>query len=118
MDSMKRRLSGEVASSVRFADVQRKRAPPPQQTKLLQQLPGGVAVGKPPQKTLTSQSIVFGLLAAWSLVQGLTHMPGTPDTVPGFQLALATAASVYFFRENKKVKLGMLWVGVLYCIIT
>lgn len=83
---------------------------------------------KPPQKTLTSQSIVFGLLAAWSLVQvqptcdalppspthpctlqALTHTPGTPDTVPGFQLALATAASVYFFRENKKVKLGTWW---------
>lgn len=30
MDSMKRRLSGEVASSVRFADVQRKRAAPAQ----------------------------------------------------------------------------------------
>lgn len=41
-----------------------------------------------------------------SPTQALTHTPGTPDTVPGFQLALATAASVYFFRENKKVKLG------------
>lgn len=30
MDSMKRRLSGEVASSVRFADVQRKRTAPAQ----------------------------------------------------------------------------------------
>ena len=38
--------------------------------------------------------------------QALTHTPGTPDTVPGFQLALSTAASVYFFRENKKIKLG------------
>jgi hypothetical protein len=109
MDNMKKRLSGtaDVAKSVRFADVPRPKkkvqAAPPT-------LPGGVTIQRPPNQTLTTQSAVFGLLAVWTLVQALTAPPsasGLADTgVPGLQLALASGASVYFLRENKRLGLG------------
>lgn len=108
MENMKQRMSGkaDVAKSVRFADVPRKR---PQQQKQTQSLPGGLRVEAPPQQTLTTQSAVFGLFAIWTLVQALTAPPGIPgvdNATPGLQIALACGASVYFLRENKRLGLG------------
>lgn len=105
MQSMKKRLSGDVDNNIRFADVQRRKVAP-KQTPLLQKLPGGVQVRTPPNNQLTTQAAVFGVLAVWTLAQGLLAPPGATDDVPGLQLALATGAAVYFFRENKRLNLA------------
>lgn len=106
MENMKKRLSGNVDSNIRFADVPKRKPAAPKKKPLLQSLPGGVQVRTPPSKTLATQAAVFGILAAWVLVQGLTQPAGAPDEAPGLQLALASAAAVYFFRENKKLGLA------------
>ena len=140
MDSMKKRMSGEVVSSaVRFADVERPAAkpsrkgsnqgqvrylappcstsscsacrvlqrPPPQV--LLPSLPGGGLQLRPSTgQDLTQQAVLFGALALWTLVQGMTDAPGVAPSqnVPGLQLALGLAASVYFLKERKGAPLG------------
>jgi uncharacterized membrane protein YfcA len=108
-----------VASNVRFADVQQRRRAPAAATpagpvqkaqQMLQGIGGGggVAVRAPAQQTATTASAVFGVLAAWTLAQGL--LEPSPEAaaldVPSLQLALATAASVYLLRQEKRVGLG------------
>ena len=123
---LRARLTGDlpVATNVRFADVQRRGAapPPPPAAQKAQQLlgglggrlgglgggGGGVAVAPPSQRTAATAGAIYGLLAAWTLAQGL--LEPTPTTaaadVPGLQLALATAATVYLLREEKRAGLG------------
>lgn len=110
MESMKRRLSGEteVARSVRFADVPQ---PKKKSKQAVQTLPGGLVVGPPKDRQdLITQSAVFAGLAAWTLAGALTAPPNIPgfadQAIPGLQLAIATGASVYFLKENKKAGLG------------
>lgn len=114
------RLTGDlpVASNVRFADVRRPAPPAPpagaaaaaqKAQQLLQGIPGGgVAVQAPRPRTATTAAAVFGVLAAWTLAQGL--LEPSPQSaaadVPGVQLALATAATVYLLREEKRMGLG------------
>jgi hypothetical protein len=129
MQSMKRRLTGEVPTAVRFADVN-KNPPRPAASRgasssrgggsgggqvLLPNLPGGALQLRPSQgKDLTTQSGVFALLTFWTLVQGISlggegGVPGGVPAgggVPSFQLALALAASVYFLKEKKRASLG------------
>ena len=77
--------------------------------RLLQGLPsGGVVVAPPAQRTAATVAGVYGVLAAWTLAQGLlepTPAAAAAD-VPGAQLALATAATVYLLRDQKRVGLG------------
>lgn len=108
-----------MATNVRFADVQQRRrqAPPPtagaaaaQKAKqLLGGLSGGgVVVARPAPRTATTAGVLFGVLAAWTLAQGLLEpQPATAAAdVPGLQLALGTAATVYLLREEKRAGLG------------
>eukprot|EP00208_Stichococcus_sp_RCC1054_P002249 CAMPEP_0206135552 /NCGR_PEP_ID=MMETSP1473-20131121/821_1 /ASSEMBLY_ACC=CAM_ASM_001109 /TAXON_ID=1461547 /ORGANISM="Stichococcus sp, Strain RCC1054" /LENGTH=235 /DNA_ID=CAMNT_0053527473 /DNA_START=246 /DNA_END=954 /DNA_ORIENTATION=- len=107
MENMKQRLTGEVARSVRFADV--KRPAPPKQSAGPRKLPGGLTLVTPQQDVLLKQSGVFAALAAWTLVGALTAPPspmGADAGAPGIQLALAVGASVYFMRESQKLSLG------------
>ncbi|EFN57194.1 hypothetical protein CHLNCDRAFT_143604 [Chlorella variabilis] len=117
---LRARLTGDlpVASNVRFADVRRPAPPAPpagaaaaaqKAQQLLQGIPGGgVAVQAPRPRTATTAAAVFGVLAAWTLAQGL--LEPSPQSaaadVPGVQLALATAATVYLLREEKRMGLG------------
>ncbi|KAI3434875.1 hypothetical protein D9Q98_002929 [Chlorella vulgaris] len=120
-NQLRARLTGSlpVASNVRFADVQQRRRAPAAATpagpvqkaqQMLQGIGGGggVAVRAPAQQTATTASAVFGVLAAWTLAQGL--LEPSPEAaaidVPSLQLALATAASVYLLRQEKRVGLG------------
>ena len=109
---------------MRFADVQRRRpASPPAPAsgaaaaaQKAQQLlgglrgggGGGVVVAPPAPRTAATAATVYGVLAAWTLAQGLLEpAPATPAAdVPGLQLALATAATVYLLREEKRAGLG------------
>ncbi|PSC76228.1 CHAPERONE-LIKE PROTEIN OF chloroplastic [Micractinium conductrix] len=123
---LRARLTGNlpVSTNVRFADVQRKRpggggagggaasgaaAAAQKAGRLLQGLPsGGVVVAPPAQRTAATVAGVYGVLAAWTLAQGLlepTPAAAAAD-VPGAQLALATAATVYLLRDQKRVGLG------------
>lgn len=123
---LRARLTGDlpVSSNVRFADVQRRRpASPPAPAsgaaaaaQKAQQLlgglrgggGGGVVVAPPAPRTAATAATVYGVLAAWTLAQGLLEpAPATPAAdVPGLQLALATAATVYLLREEKRAGLG------------
>lgn len=113
---------------VRFADVQRRRAASPAapasgaaaaaqkaQQKAQQLLGGlrgggggGVVVAPPAPRTAATAATVYGVLAAWTLAQGILEPnPSSPAAdVPGLQLALATAATVYLLREEKRAGLG------------
>ncbi|KAL4446720.1 hypothetical protein ABPG77_007964 [Micractinium sp. CCAP 211/92] len=122
------RLSGDlpVSANVRFADVRRQRpaagrggsgagAGPAAGAaaaaqKALAGLQGGagVVVAPPPARTAATVAGVYGALAAWTLAQGLLEPSpaAAAADVPGAQLALATAATVYLLREQKRVGLG------------
>ena len=75
---------------------------------LLSGLPGGgVTVRTPPGDLGVTSLAVFGALTAWTLAQGLTADPASPTAdVPGLQLALGLAATVYLLRDKKRVGLG------------
>ena len=106
---LKARLSGDlpVSNKVRFADVgpaPRRQTPPQPIT-----IPGGlVTVRQLPQDSALQSSLIFGALSAWTLVQGLTQggSVGPAADVPGLQLALGTATTVYYLRQFKKAGLG------------
>lgn len=53
---------------------------------------------------------IIAVLMSCQLPQALTAPPNIPgfadQAIPGLQLAIATGASVYFLRENKKAGLG------------
>lgn len=68
----------------------------------------GVVVAPPPARTAATVAGVYGALAAWTLAQGLLEPSpaAAAADVPGAQLALATAATVYLLREQKRVGLG------------
>lgn len=108
----KARLSGDlpVSNRVRFADVgtpSRRPAPPQPLAGLT--VPGGlISVKQLPQDLTIQSSCVFGALAAWTLVQGLMETaPVSPSAdVPGLQLALGTAATVYYLRTFKNAGLA------------
>lgn len=106
---LKARLSGDlpVSNRVRFADVgpPSRRPPPPQNITVA----GGLVTVKQLSQDLTIQSsCIFGALAAWTLVQGLMEAsPVSPSAdVPGLQLALGTAATVYYLRTYKNAGLA------------
>jgi hypothetical protein len=65
-------------------------------------------VQAPAPQAAATAGAVFGGLAVWTLAQGL--LEPTPQAaaadVPGLQLALAIAATVYLLREQKRVGLG------------
>jgi len=106
LNSMKRRMSGDVASSVRFADVPKYRPPEPKQN-FLQNLPGGLAVEQVPQDKSLTVAGVFGACAAWALVQGITDAPSAAQAdVAGLQLGIALSASVYFLTDYKRLGIG------------
>lgn len=69
---------------------------------------GGVVVSPPAPRTAATAATVYGVLAAWTLAQGLleTTPASAAADVPGLQLALATAATVYLLREEKRAGLG------------
>lgn len=103
MLSMKQRLSGQVASSVRYADVPAKRRASTQ--KLPSFKAPTVQYAKGP--VLATQGAVFGALAAWALVQALTESPEAQlGDVAGLQLTAALAYAGYSFKENKRLSLG------------
>lgn len=104
---LKARLSGDLAVSnrVRFADVGPPRRAAPQ--KPIELPVAGVQVRQLPVQQTATTAVVFSVLAAWTLAQGLfepTPAAAAAD-VPGLQLALGTAAAVYLLRENKRVSL-------------
>lgn len=109
---LKARLSGAlpVSAKVRFADVAApRRAAPAKPQPSLALLGGGLAVRPLASQTAVTQSAgVYGVLVAWTLIQGLTEAsPAAAGAdVPGLQLALGTAAAVYLLREHKRVGLG------------
>ncbi len=112
---LKARLSGAlpVSAKVRFADVAptRRSAPSkPSATSGGLSLPGGALAVRTltSQTALTQSSAIFGVLVAWTLFQGLTEPSPAASSadVPGLQLALGTAASVYLLREHKRLGLG------------
>lgn len=108
MQAMKKRLSGEVAgSSVRFADVPKRRAGGTIAKQAIKKLPGGIEVRQSPKDDLIKLSAGFAVLGGWSLLQGFTNppVPGGSD-IPGLQLALGVAVSIYAFRERKKLSLA------------
>ena len=115
---LKARLSGDlpVSNRVRFADVG---AAPKRKSSQSKrgggfEIPGiggngGVALSlrQLSDQPALSTAAVFGSLAAWTLAQGFFFEAATPAAdVPGLQLALGTAATVYLLREYKKVGLG------------
>ncbi|KAK9836137.1 hypothetical protein WJX81_004315 [Elliptochloris bilobata] len=104
MQSMKRRMSGDVGSAVRFADVKRARSATKAEPGLLQRLP--VQVSPASQDTLLQLTGVSAALAAWSLAQGLAEPPGMGrNDIPGLQLALAVGATTYLLRDRKRLSL-------------
>eukprot|EP00887_Chlorella_sp_A99_P003444 scaffold7.g3444.t1 len=124
MQLMRARLSGDlpVSANVRFADVAKPRPSRARQQARaggplgLPSLGGGgrgggglgVSVRAPAAGPLTtSAALVFGGLGAWALLQGL-HEPSPAAAaadVPGLQLALGCAASVYLLRTSKRSSL-------------
>jgi hypothetical protein len=124
------RLTGSlpVSTNVRFADVRRRPTAPAaantatqKAQQLLQGLRGGggggrggsgggaaIRVQAPAPQTAATAGAVFGGLAVWTLAQGLLEptLQAAAADVPGLQLALAIAATVYLLREQKRVGLG------------
>lgn len=108
MASMKRRLSGEVSTSVRFADVAKTRLQTQPQRNAPRSILGGiVSVQTPSKSDLTTPSIIFAALASWGLLQGFTQPAGSLDAnVPALQLGLSGMASFYFLKTDRKVSTG------------
>ena len=73
-------------------------------------LPGGAGLALRPlsDQPAVIASAAFGGLAAWTLAQGLLapSPAAAAADVPGLQLALGLASSVYVLREAKRVGLG------------
>jgi len=108
MQSMKRRLSGQVDTTVRFADVP-KYKPPPKKENMMSNisLPAGLAVEQVSQDKAVTQAAAFGIFATWALIQGITDSPSVAlSDVAGLQLGLSFAASIYFLREYKRLSIG------------
>eukprot|EP00191_Tetraselmis_sp_GSL018_P017703 CAMPEP_0177578332 /NCGR_PEP_ID=MMETSP0419_2-20121207/287_1 /TAXON_ID=582737 /ORGANISM="Tetraselmis sp., Strain GSL018" /LENGTH=242 /DNA_ID=CAMNT_0019066759 /DNA_START=218 /DNA_END=946 /DNA_ORIENTATION=- len=106
MRSMKKRLSGSVDTSVRFADVPKYKTPE-QKKNPLDNLPGGLQIQQPPQDKAVVQAAAFGTFALWALIQGATDSPSAAQAdVAGLQLGLSFAASIYFLREYKRAGIG------------
>ena len=111
MQSLSKRRAGKVADkSVRFADV--KKIQPTSTPKWLQRVQGAVSVTPvsvdvPESSDLAKQAVVFGALAAWTLLGATGEVQPTNSgaDVPGLQLALGFGASIYFLRQQR-VKLG------------
>ena len=56
-------------------------------------------------KELAIEGAVFGGLALWVLLLGLSHTQGGVDVAPGPQLAAGVGTAVFFLRNSKKVAL-------------
>jgi hypothetical protein len=128
MHLMKARLSGElpVSARVRFADVvsspKRKSSSSDRSSSRQQpprQLPGGLLLQPfSDQQTSTTSGAIFAALLTWSMIQALAEPPSMAAVdVPGLQIALGSAASVYLLREKKKATLpralGITFLGLL-----
>lgn len=108
MQAMQKRIKGEVAgSSVRFADVPKRRAAGQVAKQAIQKLPGGLIVSQLSRDDSLKQGGAFVALAGWALVQGLNDPPGVAQAdVPGLQLALAVIISLYVLRDKKSLGLA------------
>jgi len=116
MQSMKKRISGEleVSTSVRYADVPTKKrsssqrsSPSPQQTALLQKVPGGLTVETPKQSIVAGQSAVFAACAVSAVIQLMLESPDVQAAETGaLQMGAAFAFAIYCFREYKKLSFG------------
>lgn len=108
VQSMRKRLSGEVDTRIRFADVPKYKPPPKKESPLANiNLPGGLAVENMPQDKSLTLAASFGVFASWALIQGVTDSPSAALTdVAGLQLGLSFAASIYFLREYKRLSIG------------
>lgn len=115
MQSMKRRMTGEVevSTSVRYADVpatQKKgggqRGGSAQKT-LLSKAGVGVAIAVPTQQQASVQVAVFTAIGLGALAQALLESPEAQlSETAGFPLALAIGYSIYSLSKDKKVPLG------------
>eukprot|EP00270_Netrium_digitus_P004075 TRINITY_DN1494_c0_g1_i1.p1 TRINITY_DN1494_c0_g1~~TRINITY_DN1494_c0_g1_i1.p1 ORF type:complete len:347 (-),score=53.05 TRINITY_DN1494_c0_g1_i1:131-1042(-) len=112
MQSLSKRRAGNVIdNSVKYADVRRKSLQSSSTPQWLQStlkfLP--VSFESPSSQEMTVQAAVFGALAAWTFVGGLSqggdYMQPSGSDVPGVQLALGFGASLYFLRKQA-VKMG------------
>lgn len=134
--SYRRRLSGDVSTAIRFADVSKSKpatAAKPSLPVGLPNLPrltppsapgrgsrsGGSSrssgsdlmpiVAASTGQQLATQSVVFLALGLWTLLDGfgqVSYGGATVPKVPGFQLALAVAACAYFLSQQKRTSIG------------
>lgn len=109
MQSMKRRLAGEipVSPTVRFADVKKKGPAQGKGKGGVTQGPGGLAFKAPRKEVAVQQSLVFGALALWAIIQAVSEPEAAQVAdVAGLQLALATGYAIYSLKETKRMELG------------
>eukprot|EP00976_Prorocentrum_cordatum_P078060 1182939-Prorocentrum_minimum.AAC.2 len=111
MQSFKNRQSGKVMDkNVKYADVQKPQLPD-WTKKVSKNMPNAPAMPNVSMANLDSQNAkvqqgVFAALLAWSLLQGLSEPRMAGGNIPATQLALAFALSVYFLRDQKRLKLS------------
>lgn len=115
---LKARLSGtlNVSNSVRFADVM------PQKTVKSPIKSINVPNDLVTMRMLGSQDMLvvsglYGALAAWTLVDGITTAENS-QSIPGLEIALGVAAGIYFFRDKKGTTLPKAAILTLICLIS
>lgn len=115
---LKARLSGtlNVSNSVRFADVM------PQKTVKSPIKSINVPNDLVTMRMLGSQDMLvvsglYGALAAWTLVDGITTTENS-QSIPGLEIALGVAAGIYFFRDKKGTTLPKAAILTLICLIS
>lgn len=115
---LKARLSGtlNVSNSVRFADVM------PQKTVKSPIKSINVPNDLVTMRMLGSQDMLvvsglYGALAAWTLVDGITTAENS-QSIPGLEIALGVAAGIYFFRDKKRTTLPKAAILTLICLIS
>lgn len=60
---------------------------------------------------------LYGALAAWTLVDGITTAENS-QSIPGLEIALGVAAGIYFFRDKKRTTLPKAAILTLICLIS